>query len=602
MIEIQKLSYSIPEKDLYKKVTFTIEDNVHYAFIGSNGTGKSTLMEMLINPDKYLYDGKIKYDDSFRESRIGYVSQFSYDVQNEDMTVYEYISQEFVDLDNKIAELCEKMAVEEDLEQIFDEYQKVLDEKEAVDGDHYDINIKKQLKIANISNLEQHTLSSLSGGEFKLVQVIKEMLLSPKVIMMDEPDAFLDFEHVNALRDLINAHKGTLVVITHNRYLLNHCFNGIIHLENCDIQQFEGTYEEYRYELLETKIDLEEAAAKDEEEINRQKAIVDKMRARATAIDNASFGRVVHARQTLLDRLENRKTKLPFIDIKKPNIKFNMFNEVEVENADDELQGAEQDEKIMIELKDYNASFDTLLLENVNLQIKSSDKVAIVGKNGTGKTTLLKDIIENTKDSVNVDKEARISMFSQVAMASDTMVNAGDSIRMDLDKTAYQILEEKDFEKTQDIFAYMKQYGFGEDELYKRVRDMSGGEKDLFQLAVMALEESNVLLLDEPTGHLDLYSQVALENAIKEYKGGVIMVSHDFYIVANCMDYVLLVEEDNLRKMSIRKFRQMIYKNYFDKDYLLKEDKKKETEMRIEALLQKKDFEKAKTLMEDLKK
>ena len=297
------------------------------------------------------------------------------------MTVYEYISEEFIQLDNVIAGLCERMAVEENLEELFEEYQKALDEKEAIDGDHYDVNIKKQLKVAGIPNLEQHKLSSLSGGELKLVQVIKEMMLSPKIIMMDEPDAFLDFEHVNALRDLINSHKGTMVVITHNRYLLNHCFDRIIHLENCDVQQFEGSYEDYRYELLATKIDLEEAAYKDEEEIKRQKAIVDKMRARATAIDNASFGRSVHARQTLLDRLENRKTKLPFIDIKKPDIAF-------------EVDEIPEEDELVIELKDYDVAFDELLLEHVDLEMKVADKIAIVGKNVTGKTTLLKDIWE----------------------------------------------------------------------------------------------------------------------------------------------------------------------------------------------------------------
>ena len=579
MIEVQKLSYSIPEKDLYKDVSFTIEDNAHYAFIGGNGTGKSTLMDMMLHRDKYLYDGKIIFDEAFLDSRIGYVSQFSGVDDKEDMTVYEYISEEFIQHDNVIAGLCERMAVEENLEEVFEEYQKALDEKEAIDGDHYDVNIKKQLKVAGIPNLEQHKLSSLSGGELKLVQVIKEMMLSPKIIMMDEPDAFLDFEHVNALRDLINTHKGTMVVITHNRYLLNHCFDRIIHLENCDVQQFEGSYEDYRYELLATKIDLEEAAYKDEEEIKRQKAIVDKMRARATAIDNASFGRSVHARQTLLDRLENRKTKLPFIDIKKPDIAF-------------EVDEIPEEDELVIELKDYDVAFDELLLEHVDLEMKAADKIAIVGKNGTGKTTLLKDIWENKKQSVIVNEKVKMSMFSQVAMNS----------HIDTDKTAFAILEDKGFEKTKDIFDYMEKYGFGEEELYKRVKDMSGGEKDLFQLAVVALDKANLLLLDEPTGHLDLYSQVALEDAIRKYEGGVVMVSHDFYIVANCMDYVLLVEDDKLRKMSIRKFRQMIYKNYFDKDYLIREDKKKETEMRIEALLQKKDFEKAKTLMEELKK
>ena len=130
--------------------------------------------------------------------------------------------------------------------------------------------------------------------------------------------------------------------------------------------------------------------------------------------------------------------------------------------------------------------------------------------------------------------------------------------------------------------------------------ELSGGEKDLFQLAVLSLEKANFLLLDEPTGHLDVYAQIALEQAVSEYKGAILMVSHDYYTVANCMDYVLLAENNTVRRMSIRKFRQMIYANHFDKDYLLLEQKKKETETRIQQLLRTNEFEMAKVLMESL--
>ena len=146
----------------------------------------------------------------------------------------------------------------------------------------------------------------------------------------------------------------------------------------------------------------------------------------------------------------------------------------------------------------------------------------------------------------------------------------------------------------------LKKYGFEGDMLGQRVSELSGGEKDLFQLAVLILKKPNFLLLDEPTGHLDVYAQIALEQAISEYKGAILMVSHDYYTVANCMDYVLLVENNTVRKMSIRRFRQMIYANHFDKDYLLLEQKKKEIETRIQKLLQANEFEKAKVLMESL--
>jgi ATP-binding cassette subfamily F protein 3 len=572
MIKVQNLSYSYPQKDLYKKVSFTIEDNVHCALIGTNGTGKSTLLDLIMHSEEYLYDGKIEIDNT---GRIGYVSQFSQLDPKEDMTVFQYISDEFVKHEQKIFDLCKEMETAVDLEGIFEEYQKELDEWNAIDGESHEINIKKQLKLANLQKLEEQKISSLSGGEFKLVQVIREMMLSPRFLIMDEPDVFLDFNHLNALRNLINAHKGTLLIITHNRYLLNHCFNKILHMENMDVQEFDGTYTEYNYELLATKIDLEEAAAADQAEIDRQSRILQKSRVRASEMDNPSLGRAVHARQTLVDRLKARKTKAPFVDIKQPEIYFDLENEVADEN--------------ILELTDYSVAFDEQLLEHVNFEMKPGEHVAIVGSNGTGKTTMLCEVFENKKDTIRISEGAKVSMFSQItgSLYDDT-------------KTLLEIFEEKGFDRKNDIENYLKKYGFEGEMLGQKVSELSGGEKDLFQLAMLSLEKANFLLLDEPTGHLDVYAQIALEQAISEYKGAILMVSHDYYTVANCMDYVLLVENNTARRMSIRKFRQMIYANHFDKDYLLLEQKKKETETRIQQLLRTNEFEMAKVLMESL--
>ncbi|MDD2971941.1 MAG: ATP-binding cassette domain-containing protein [Lachnospiraceae bacterium] len=585
MIQVRKLSYSIPEKELYKKVSFTIADDGHYAFIGSNGTGKSTLVSMMLQPDEYLYEGKIEFSEAYKNSRIGYVSQFSQEEKPEETTVFTFISEEFVALENKIAQLCDKMGTETDLDAVFEEYQAALDEKDAIDGDHYESNIKKQLKLAQLEKLENQKLSNLSGGEFKLIQVIKEMMLSPKMLIMDEPDVFLDFDHINALKDLINAHKGTLLIITHNRYLLNHCFDHILHLEDTDIQEFEGTYLDYNLELLSTKVELQEAVAKDEEEIERQQNIVNRIRANATAMDNASLGRSVHARQTLLDRLESRKTKAPFVYVNRPEISFQMEEEVQ------------QDAEPILSLVDYEVSFDEQLLEHVNFQMKLGDKVAIVGKNGTGKTTLLREICDNQKSSIQISQHTRLAMFSQV---TGELYPAGHTLTEIIMEKSEEKGAESSFHKKSEAVDFLGKYGFVEEDAGKRFEDLSGGEKDLFQLAVISLEGANLLLLDEPTGHLDVYAQMALEQAIENYKGSVLMVSHDYYSVANSMDYVLLVEDDHLRQMSIRRFRQMIYANHFDKEYLLLEEKKKELEMRVEQLLEKKEFGKAKLLLEQL--
>ncbi len=585
MITLKNLSYSIPEKELYHDISLTIEENGHYAFIGSNGCGKSTLIQMILSPDQYLYDGDILYSEAYHHTRCGYVSQFSDVDLNSEMTVFEYISQHFTELDHQIEALCDKMATEADLEPIFEAYQKALDQKEAIDGDHYETNIRKQLNIAGIEQLETQPLSTLSGGEFKLIQVIREMLLSPKLLFLDEPDVFLDFNHINSLVGLINSYQGTLLVITHSRYLLNHCFDHIIHLEGCEIQQFEGSYTSYQLELLTTKVELEEIVAREEAEIARQTAIVNKTRALATAIDSASLGKSVHARQTLLDRLESRKTKLPFVDIQKPKISFEVAQPIVAD--EDGAEGAP-----ILELLDYAAEFDHELLDHISLQLAPTDKVAIIGRNGTGKSTILHDIAAGKNSAIHLHEKAQPAMFSQVIgnFASE-------------DQTIEDLMMEAGLMKTSEIVDCLAQYGFSAEERTKHVSELSGGEKDLLQIALISLKKANLLLLDEPTGHLDLYAQLALEDALKHYAGGILMVSHDFYIVANCMDYVLFVDDHQIRRMSIRKFRQMVYRDFFDKDDLLFEDKKKALEVRIEALLKEQDYESAKlslTRLEDL--
>lgn len=572
MIKVQNLSYSYPQKELYKKVSFTIKEDAHCALIGTNGTGKSTLIHLLLHSQPYEYDGTIEIEGT---GRIGFVSQFSQLDEKEDLTVFQYISRDFVRLEERIQELCGEMETAEDLEPIFGEYQKALDEFHAIDGDFYESNIRKQLKAADLHKLEEQKVRNLSGGEYKLVQVIREMMLSPRFLIMDEPDVFLDFEHLNGLKNLINGHKGTLLIITHNRYLLNHCFHKILHMENMDIQEFDGTYTEYQYELLAAKIDLEEAAAEDQAEIDRQSKILEKARAKATAMDNATLGKTVHARQTLVDRLKARKTKAPFVDIKEPELHFEC--------------GELLEEEWILELRDYSLAFDEQLLEHVDIQMKPGDHVAIVGSNGTGKTTLLRDIFEHENKAIELSKNAVMVMFSQVTGSL-----------YDDSKTMPEILEEKGMENGIGAEKYLKKYGFEGETLNQKVRELSGGEKDLFQLAVLSLKPAHILLLDEPTGHLDVYAQIALERAVQEYKGAILMVSHDFYTVSNCMDYVLLVEENTMRKMSIRKFRQMIYANHFDKEYLLLEQKKKEVETRISQLLQDHNVQEAKVLLETL--
>jgi ATP-binding cassette subfamily F protein 3 len=572
MIKVENLSYSFPQKDLFNKISFTLEDGQHCAFIGSSGSGKSTLVDIIMDPERYMFDGKLEIDPN---CRIGYVSQFSQLDKTKETTVFEYIGGEFIKLQHEIASICAEMETASDLDALLEKYQQALDEFDAIGGDNFESNIDKKLNLANLNKLKKQMVSELSGGEFKLIQVIKEMLNSPDLMIMDEPEVFLDFENLNAIKNLINSHKGILLVITHNRYLLNHCFNKIIHLENMELQEFDGGYIEYNFSLLQSKIESQELAIADTDEIMRNEVLIDKLRFIATNNSEPARGKTLKARVKAQERLEARRIKEPFVDIKQPDIRLVTNHEIE--------------ETIALKVTDYSVAFDDILLENVNFEIKSNDKVALIGANGTGKTTLLREIFKNNHPSIEINKEVDIAYLSQL---QDEMLNE-----------SHTILEEffdAGFKTYQEIRSYISGYGFDEEVINQKIGSLSGGEKNILQLAKVSASKSNMLLLDEPTSHLDTYSQIALEKAIQNYKGAILMISHDYYFIVNCMDFVLIIEDKKIRKMSMRKFRKMIYASHFDRDYLEIEQKKKSVETKIELALKDTNFELAKVLSEEL--
>ncbi|MDQ0169331.1 ABC-F family ATP-binding cassette domain-containing protein [Paenibacillus tundrae] len=572
MITVDNLSFSFPQKDLYNHISFTLEEGHHCAFIGTSGSGKSTLIDILMDPERYLYDGKLEIDPEYR---IGYVSQFLQEDQAKEMTVFEFIAEEFIKLQDEITSIYDEMATATDMDSLMEKVQLALDAFESMDGDNFENNINKQLNLANLMKLKDLNIASLSGGEFKLIQVMKEMLHRPDLMIMDEPDVFLDFENLNALKKLINSHKGMLLVVTHNRYLLNHCFNKIIHLEDTEIQEFDGRYIDYNFSLLQTKVELQEIAVAEEEEIKRNENIVINLREIATNDSEASRGRALKARVKFTERLEARRIKAPFVDIKQPNIHFGMDNKPKNTR--------------IVQVNNYSVAYDELLLDNVSFEMKATDKVAIIGANGTGKTTLLRDIFKNNHAAIEINADVNVAYLSQV---QGEMLKDSNTI---LDEFI-----EAGFDTYDEIRSYLSNYGFEGEILNQKIESLSGGEKNMLQLAKVAASKANVLLLDEPTSHLDIYTQIALEKAIVEYKGAILMISHDFYSVVNGMDYVLIIEDQKIRKMSIEEFREMIYASHFNKDYLETEQKKKAVEMKIELALKDTNFELAKGLVDEL--
>lgn len=553
MIRVEELSYGVPAKDLYKSISFEIETGKHCALIGVNGTGKSTLANIIINPEEYLYDGKIFKDDS---CRIGYANQFSLTDKERDITVMDYLSERFLKIQQEIAEVCEELATAEDMEAALEKYQNLLDLNEAMDGDNYESNIVKQLYAAKLLTLKDTPLSQISGSEYKVIQIVKEMLLAPNLLVLDEPDAFLDFENLNSLCKLINDYKGTMLVITHNRYLLNHCFNKILHLESGDLQEYDGSYTEYRCAQLRGKLELKRQHLEEQEEIDRTQEMVDILRKRATMMVNPVIGRSVNAKQSQLDRLRSRHIDAPVFEIREPEIAFPEVTP---------LKG-----KVVLSVKDYSVKFDDCYLEDVNFDVLAGEKVAIIGADGQDKAALVRDIIGGTHPAVTIDEESDYAVLSQL-----------QGNILDGEKTVHQFMQDKGFGDEDNIRRYLVKCCLDEVNLRQKVSSLSVGEQSLLQIAAIANSKSEFLILDEPTSHLDVYTQIALETAVSEYKGTVLIISHDFYLVANCSDYVLLIEDNTVRRMRGRKFRKMVYDKYFDQQYLEVDKKRQELEAAI---------------------
>ena len=573
MINAEKLTFGFASDLLFDRVSFSLEENCHCALIGANGTGKTTLTRLIADPESFVFDGKLKADGV---GRIGYVSQFAVREGDQSVTVFDYLCADFLALQGEIEDICARMGDTDDLDALMDRYQQLLDESDAVDGDNYEVNIRRQLRLAELEDKEELELGKLSGGELKLVQIIRQMLRRPGLLIMDEPDVFLDFENLNGLRDLINAYKGTLLTVTHSRYLLAHCFDRIWHLENGDLQEFEGSFTQYNHARLQKKIDLQLAAISDEEEIARVTELVERLRDAASEVAEAQRGRTLKGKVSYLGRLLERQIKAPFVELRRPDIRLPRPAPAE--------EGAE-----LLTVENYSLAFEKQLLEHVSFAVHAGETVALVGANGTGKTSMLREIRNNANPAVRCSEDAVPAFFSQ--LHAEILTESG---------TVWQEFEALGFPNKEEAARYLAGWCFSPECLNKKAGQLSGGEKNLLQLARLAVGEANLLLLDEPSSHLDTFSQIQLEQAIRAWPGGVLMVSHDFYTIVNCADTILFVDNGTVRPMSARAFRKMIYKNHFSKEYLELELQKKELETRIARHLEKQECAEAQVLCDKL--
>lgn len=493
LLEVKNLSMEYGDKLLFSEGNFELYKGEHMGLVGENGSGKSTLLKILL--DKELPDnGSVIWQKNIK---IGYIDQYLKAEGN--LTVYEYLKTAFkeeYELEKELNSLYEDLAIEYN-EYYMEKIGVLQEELEHRDFYSLENKIDKVITGLGINSFGEHTyLDNLSGGQQSKVILARLLLEEADVLLLDEPTNFLDYGHVVWLMDYLKNFKGAFMVISHNIEFLNDITTCILDIEFCKMKKYYGNYdkflrlkEEYKESYIREYGKQQEYIKKTEEYIRRNKAGVNSKMARG--------------RQKQLDRVvkldtpsENRK---PIIDFK-TNYSAGR-----------------------IKLKELEVGYTHALLPKLNLNIENDEKVVISGFNGIGKSTLLKTImgeIDKISGEVICSKDIKIGYYEQELNWEDENQNA-----MEIVRSFYPRL------KTEEIRRNLNKCGIESKDLDQAIGTLSGGEQSKVKLCIMTLRESNVLILDEPTNHLDKVTKEVLKEALINFEGSLILVSHekDFY-------------------------------------------------------------------------
>lgn len=490
-------------EELFSHVSFHINENEKAAIVGSNGAGKSTLLKIII--------GELTADEGdvilSKDTSIGYLAQ--HQQLSSEHTIYEEmleVKKDVILLNEQIRQLEADMksAVGKELEQMLSSYTRLNHEFEMKNGYAYESEIIGVLKGLGFSEDDFHLkTSTLSGGQKTRVALGKLLLSTPDLILLDEPTNHLDMESIAWLETFLLNYKGAVIIVAHDRYFLDKVVSKVVELEHGSCQVFSGNYSEY----AEKKSMLRDALLKQyynqQREIKHQEEVITKLR---------SFNR-----EKSIRRAESREKLLNKMDvIEKPityEAEIHLHLEPFITSGNDVLSVA-----------DLSKSFgENHLFQNVSFDIKREEKVAIIGNNGTGKTTILKIInglVPPDTGEIKLGSKVKVGYYDQ------------EHHVLNMEKTLFDELQDTypnlDNTRIRNILAA---FLFTGDDVFKRIKDLSGGERGRVSLAKLMLSEANLLILDEPTNHLDIASKEILENAINHYTGTVLYVSHDRYFI-----------------------------------------------------------------------
>ncbi|WP_278554373.1 ABC-F family ATP-binding cassette domain-containing protein, partial [Parvimonas micra] len=544
VLSVNGLTKSFLSENILENVTFSISDRDKVGIVGDNGSGKTTLFNLLIK-DLSADSGDINFAKninlSILKQNISYTSDKS--VYEECLEVFEKI----ILLEKEIRELEIEMGnkdlSEEEIRKLFDIYESKRHYFEENNG--YSYNSKIRGVLFGLGFLEQDfskSVNNLSGGQKSRLHLAKILLKPSNLILLDEPTNHLDIESIQFLESYLREYRGSCLIISHDRYFLNAVCNKIFSIENKKLKSFNCGYDEYisrREKDFEVNRHLYE---KQQKEILRQKEIIQ----RFENYGNNRFIKQASSRRKLLDKMDLIENP----EIYKNSMKLKLVPEVE-------------SGKDVLTISDLSMGFnDKILFDDINLNVYKGDKIGLVGKNGVGKTTLFKIICNNLeaiKGKCDLGARVSIGYYDQ---EQKTLSN--QNTVMDEFWDAYPKMN--NFE----VRSHLAKFNFFDEDLFKSVGELSGGERARLELLKLMLSKSNFLLLDEPTNHLDIESKEVLENAIVDYSGTVLIISHDRYFLNKVVNKIWYLEDGKITEF---------YGNY---DYFLEKlNEKDEAEEKI---------------------
>ncbi len=519
LISLNNVSKGFLDKKILNNITLAVNDKDRIGLLGINGVGKTTLLNII--------SGNLEHDDGTvakkPDLRIGYLKQN--EALNTSNTLKEEIEsslQLVFDTRKKIEEISKKIsqASDNEYEVLSNEYERLTNIYDAADGYNAEVRINTILNGMGFGDFDLNTsVSVLSGGEKTRFALAKILVENPNLLILDEPTNHLDFSMLNWLENYLTEYKGAVIIVSHDRYFLNSVASDICEIENGELVRYKGGYSSFLKQKEERVKTLTKEYEKQQKEIEELRDYVRKNLAKSSSINS------VGSRVKALEKMELAAKPNP--QVKDLHISFPF--EIEPHKTILECKG--------LKVSVGKGENKRILFENFNLEVLRNEKVAFVGKNGVGKSSLLKAVLKKMpcEGSVRWGGNVKISYFDQELSSLDLNLTAIESVhRRFPTKTEYEIR------------SMLARFLIEDEDVFKRIREMSGANRAKVALCIIVFERSNVLVLDEPTNHLDYKAKEALDLALSQYEGTIIMVSHDRYFLNSVPSKIIEMKSDEI--------------------------------------------------------